>query len=90
MLTSNREVNECKPLLDGRTAAPRPSTSAYIFPGFGLGLILSESTRVVTHGQCSPRHQPLIEPSFLELTSYNVACSPRHVITRTLNPRFLS
>lgn len=31
---------------DGRHVAPRPSTSAYVFPGFATGLILADANRV--------------------------------------------
>ena len=30
----------------GRTVAPRPSTSAYVFPGFATGLLLADANRV--------------------------------------------
>ena len=38
-----------EPFVDGNTGkriAPRPSTSAYVFPGFALGLTLAEANRV--------------------------------------------
>ena len=33
-------------LPDGRVVAPRPSSSAYVFPGVGLGLMLADASRV--------------------------------------------